>query len=155
MGRKPTALPVGRLTALLALCAGFALANPLLENAFWQSATPADVERAARQGADVKAMDKDGATPLHYAARYNGNPEVIALLVRLGAEVNARAQGGWAPLHTAAAINGNPEVVLALLELGADPKARTLDGSTAWDLVQRNDRLRGTPAYWRLNDLRF
>ena len=29
------------------------------------------------------------------------------------------------------------------------------DGKTAWDLAQDNEKLKGTNAYWMLNDLRF
>lgn len=94
-------------------------------------------------------------TPLHRAAANNGNPEVIRTLVQLGADVNARDKDGWTPLHVAAGLSEKPEVVLVLLKLGADPKARTSGGSTAWDLIQENEALRNTPAYWKLNDLRW
>ena len=52
-------------------------------------------------------------------------------------------------------MNGNPAVVITLLDAGADPKAKTTDGKTTFDLAQENDKLKGTDAYWRLNDLRF
>ena len=38
---------------------------------------------------------------------------------------------------------------------GADPKAKTADGKTAWDLIQDNEKLKNTDAYWRLNDLQI
>jgi ankyrin repeat protein len=69
--------------------------------------------------------------------------------------VNARDQFGETPLHSAARSGRTSAVVLVLLELGADHRARTAAGSTAWDLIQRNEHLRNTPAFWRLNDLRF
>ena len=69
--------------------------------------------------------------------------------------VDARDEDGWTPLHWAAFFNSNPQVVLVLLDLGADPKARTSGGDTAWDLIQGNPELKNTPAYWKLNDLRF
>jgi len=62
---------------------------------------------------------------------------------------------GQTPLHLAARFSSNPEVVLTLLELGADSRARTNRGLTPWDLIRRNDKLRDTEAYWRLNDLRY
>jgi len=103
----------------------------------------------------VDARDKNGWTPLHRAAALNPNPEIIQALVRLGADINARDKDGLTPLHWAAFVNSNPQVVLVLLDLGADPKARTSDGKTAWDLIQENPKLKNTPAYWKLNDLRF
>lgn len=127
----------------------------LLDPDFWKAATPERVRQAVRSGADVNARDKLGSTPLHEAAAGNGNPEVIRILVELGADVNARTVAGWTPLHQAARYSKEPGVVLVLLELGADPRARTNRGLTAWDLIQENKALRNTPAYWKLNDLRW
>ena len=169
---------------------GLALANPLLSAVFWITATPTDVQRAVQQGAKVEARDQTGRTPLHWAAFFNfnpevittlvglgaqveardqngmtplhqaaavgkSNPEVIATVVKLGAQVDARDKDGWTPLHRAARFNPNPKIVLTLLELGANPKARTDRGRTPWNLIQENDELKNTDAYWRLNDLRY
>ena len=38
---------------------------------------------------------------------------------------------------------------------GCDPKARDEDGKTPWDYIQKNDALKNTEAYWRLNEARF
>lgn len=146
--------PLTLLSGLLVLFA-LALANPLLDLKFWETATPQDVERAVKGGARVDARDKYGRTPLHLAASDNPNSKIIQALVRLGADINARDEDGLTPLHLAASVNSNPQVVLVLLDLGADPKARTSYGKTAWDLIQENPKLKNTPAYWRLNDLRF
>jgi len=48
-----------------------------------------------------------------------------------------------------------PENVLALLEAGADGTAQTEDGLTPFDLAGNNAALRGTDAYWALNDARL
>ncbi|MFN4074229.1 MAG: ankyrin repeat domain-containing protein, partial [Thermus sp.] len=106
-------------------------------------------------GSDVNARNEKGFTPLHDAARTNPDPEVISTLVELGADVNARGEKGITPLHLAAFHSSNPDIVLTLLELGADHQSWDLDGKTPWDLIQRNEKLKNTPAYWRLNDLRF
>jgi len=50
---------------------------------------------------NVSATDRDGATPLHWAANV-GNLEMIRLLIQSGAAVNIRQANGWAPIHSAA-----------------------------------------------------
>ncbi len=53
------------------------------------------------KGADVNAKDKDGGTPLHWAAK-NGHKDVAELLIAKGADMNARNKDGGTPLHWAA-----------------------------------------------------
>ena len=106
-------------------------------------------------GADVDARDEDGWTALMFAARWNDNPEVTEALLAAGADVNARAEDGWTALMNAARWNENPEVTEALLAAGADASAENAGGESAWDLIQDNEALQGTSAYWRLRDLRF
>ena len=68
--------------------------------------------------------------------------------------MTARAIDDWMPLHCAAS-RENPAVVRALLDTGANGAARRERGETPFDLAEKNDDLRGTAAYWRLNDARF
>ncbi len=79
------------------------------------------------------------------------NPE----LLDAGAAVDARDVDGWTPLHLAALLTETPAVIEALLIAGADTSARDRDGITPWDYAQHNEALRGTDAYWLLNDVRF
>ena len=78
----------------------------------------------------------------------------MAALVAAGADPNARATEDMTPLHWASAV-GTAEVVMALLEAGADPKARNSGGALPFDWAQNNEQLKGTDAYWKLNDARF
>ena len=106
-------------------------------------------------GADPMARTESGTTPLHLAALFNGNLAVTQALLAAGSDPMARTESGdETPLHWAAG-NGSPAVVQALLAAGADAMMRTAMGRTPWDIAQDNEKLKGTDAYWRLNDARF
>ena len=94
-------------------------------------------------------------TPLMFAAEGNQNPEVIRVLLDAGADVNARVEDGMTPLMFAAEGNQNPEVIMTLLDNGADGEKISIEGKTAFDYANENKHIKGTKAYWRLNDARF
>ncbi|CAK9251837.1 unnamed protein product, partial [Sphagnum jensenii] len=75
------------------------------------------------KGADAKAADKYGETPLHLAAK-NGEFDLVKYLVEeKGADAKAADKDGNTPLHRAAK-NGKLDVVKYLVEeKGADAKA--------------------------------
>ena len=75
-------------------------------------------------------------------------------LVRAGADVNARSEGGTTPLHSAAR-SRTPANIQVLLDAGADASLVNNDGETALDIARGNDAIKGTDAYWRLNDLSY
>lgn len=105
-----------------------------------------DVVRAlVDAGANVKARNRRGATPLHYAA--DGNPasvdwaphrqaETIRLLIESGADPNSVDQSGVAPLHRAIR-NRCAAATAALIEGGADVRAPNGRGSTPLLLATR------------------
>lgn len=77
---------------------------------------------ALNQGADPSALDKDCATPLHWAAGME-YPAMIYLLVSHGADINAPSCQGATkdyPALVYATVMGKTASVEALLELGAD-----------------------------------
>ena len=86
----------------------------------------AQVKSLVDAGADVKAPDETGATPLMYAALYAG-PDCLKLLIDHGASVNALNRYGATALMWAATQTAN---VKLLVERGADVNARSSDGST-------------------------
>ena len=116
--------------------------------------TASEVKAALSAGADPGARDERiGGTPLHWAASNNANPSVIKALIEGGADPGARAEKGATPLHVAAALNPNPSVIKALIEGGANPTARDEYGKVPFDYA--GEALKGTDAYWLLNEARF
>jgi len=94
-----------------------------------------------RCGADVRARNRRGAEPLHYAADANHwNPAAqaatIAGLLAAGADANALDKSGVAPLHRAVRTRC-AAAVKALLDGGADPTLTNGHGSTPLDLASR------------------
>jgi ankyrin repeat protein len=87
------------------------------------------------------------------AANSNKNPEVITALLEAGIDINVRDKNGRTALMWAARNNSNPSVVLTLLEAGADARLINTKGNRAIDIAATNEALKGTEAYWRLNDL--
>jgi hypothetical protein len=103
-------------------------------------------ERLVTQGADVRARNRRGAEPLHYAA--DGSPGagradrdaqrgVIVHLIGAGADPNALDKSGVAPLHRAVR-NRCSGAVSTLVENGADPRLMNKSGSTPLHLAVQN-----------------
>ena len=95
------------------------------------------------RGAGVRARNRRGAEPLHYAA--DGSPgaefsnpvaqrDVITYLIEAGADPNALDKSGVAPLHRAVRTRCSMAVA-ALVENGADPRLTNKSGSTPLHLA--------------------
>lgn len=80
---------------------------------------PDAVTTLLANGADPRARDAEGNTPLHFAAR-SSDPGVAALLRDAAAELDALNADGFSPLGVAC-IAGNWRLARFLLERGADP----------------------------------
>lgn len=96
------------------------------------------VQALIKKGANPSQPDKNGNTPLHYAARYNPNFDVVSVLLRNGATVNVRNELQRTPLHEASQWNPNAEVTLDLLEYGADTSLLDLSGQSPLHMAARN-----------------
>jgi ankyrin repeat protein len=105
---------------------------------------PEIVRRLIGLGADLAARNRQGATPLHYAADGSpGSPRwdpsaqaaVIACLIESGADPNASDKSGVAPLHRAVRTRC-AAAVRELLCGGADPLRRNRNGSTPGMLAE-------------------
>jgi Ankyrin repeats (3 copies)/Ankyrin repeat len=103
-------------------------------------------ESLVAQGAPVRARNRRGAEPLHYAA--DGGPaadywdptaqsEVISYLIDAGADPNAIDKSGVAPLHRAVRSRSSG-AVSALIDKGADPLLMNKSGSTPLHLAVQN-----------------
>ena len=103
-------------------------------------------ESLVTRGAHVRARNRRGAEPLHYAA--DGGPDangwdsvaqrdVINYLIEAGADPNALDKSGVAPLHRAVR-NRCSVAVSALIGNGADPLLRNKTGSTPLHLAVQN-----------------
>jgi ankyrin repeat protein len=86
---------------------------------------PEAVMTLLANGADPRARDQDGNTPLHHAAR-SSDPGVAALLLDAASELAAINDEGLTPLGVACAA-GNWRLARFLIERGARPE---LDGAT-------------------------
>lgn len=80
---------------------------------------------------------------------------MITTLLKAGADLKARDKDGLTTLMNAALTNQNPEVIVALLKAGANAKAKDSAGNTAFDYAKANEKLKGTAAYWKLNEARY
>src|SRR5690606_39717227 len=98
--------------------------NPLLAATrdSWHG-RPEAVMTLLANGADPRAADRDGTTPLHHAAR-SSDPGVAALLLDASAALDTRNADGLTPLGVACAA-GNWRLARFLLERGAKPGAET------------------------------
>ena len=104
---------------------------------FWRTAGADDVASRLRWRLDVDdtrrrysgSSYEDGA-PLHWAAAYTADPEVITLLLDKGADLEARSSYDRTPLHWAALSNAEPAIIARLLAHGANVNAREVSDWT-------------------------
>ena len=95
----------------------------------FEAPSPELVTRCLRRGADPKAKDKNGRTPLHWAAARSGNSTVIDVLVNAGADLGAEDQFGGMALDYAAYL-GNTPATTALVKAVSDAGLRKTFGVT-------------------------
>jgi len=86
---------------------------------------PEAVMTLLANGADPRATDSDGNTPLHHAAR-SSDPGVAALLRDAAAVIDVLNNDGWSPLAVACQV-GNWRMARFLLEAGA--RSEPADGT--------------------------
>ena len=103
----------------------------------WDVVDMSKVQDLIKRGADVRAKNKWGRTPLHIASRDN-SIEIAKLLLDAGADVEAKDKWGQTPLHLASA-NNAIEIAKLLLDAGADVEAKDDDGETPLDKADSDE----------------
>ena len=94
---------------------------------------------ALSAGADAKAKEEDGTTPLHYAAHF-ADARLVAALLKAKADPNAHNEFGTTPLAEAAT-TGDAKTIGLLLKGGADVESMNPEGQTALMVVARTGRI--------------
>ena len=84
-------------------------------------------------GADLNAVNSDGNNAL-WLACFNGNLDIIDILVKNGISIDHQNDNGSTCLMYAASAS-KPEVVERLLALGANSQLKNLDDFTALDMA--------------------
>ncbi|XXG55403.1 hypothetical protein AAC387_Pa03g3082 [Persea americana] len=91
------------------------------------------MDKLLQSGFDIDAVDKDGATPLHYAVQV-GAIQTVKLLIKYKVDVNVADNEGWTPLHVAVQSRSR-DIAKVLLVNGADRTRRNKDGKAPLDLA--------------------
>jgi ankyrin repeat protein len=137
--------------------------TPLLLLAADPGSDPAMLRLLLGLGADIAAVNADGATALILAARHNPNAEVLGVLCGAGGEVlNATdalgntalsyVMGGLSEEGELQRVVTNQRGIHTLLDCGADVNSE-VNGRLPLELAEANMHLRGSASYWRINDL--
>lgn len=84
-------------------------------------------------------INREGWTPLHYAATSADGQSCVELLIKEGAALDARSPNGSTPLMLAARY-GRESAVDALLKAGADKRLRNEKGLSALDFARAAGR---------------
>ena len=100
--------------------------------------TPEEVLRAIKDGGNVNAVYGElNWTPLFYGAYYNGNPEVVRILIENGADINAQDRNGNTALIQMVS-HRRLRHALLLLDMGADVEVTNNDGNRVLTFIPRD-----------------
>jgi ankyrin repeat protein len=120
---KDVRLPYSGNTPLISACWGPPSSTP--------QAQVAIANYLIDKGANIKAKNDKGATPLYFATK---SFDLTQRLIAMGADVNIRAYGHYTPLHHIA-FSGNLKVAKLLIEHGADLNASGEGGTILQEII--------------------
>jgi len=97
---------------------------------------PSIISRMLSQNViELNDVNPKGDTPLHIAAQYNVNPEILTLLINSGCQLNAKKYDGMTPIQMAAMENPNPEIISTFILYGEDVHQRDDQGNNLLHLA--------------------
>lgn len=111
-----------------------ALHDALLDDAY--TTCKYKIDDLINFGADIKARDNLGRTPLHTAAQRGNKNEGLKALLALRPDINARDNNGATPLHLAAA-RGETDVMRQLINHGAWVGVADKENQNPWDYAEK------------------
>jgi ankyrin repeat protein len=121
------------IVCLISSCVSF---GALPESPLDQAAAKGDLKYINDYQGDINVTDKNGMTPLMWAAQSN-QLAVVNALIEYGANVNASDKMGETALtHLCESFYTSPEVVKVLLDAGANVNAKNSDGNTAYRIFE-------------------
>ena len=97
----------------------------------WQNATFGDIQLCLENGRELdERSEYHRHMPLHLAAMFNSDPDVISTLVRDNPHLDAKDSMGNSPLHLAARWNPKVEIITELLKAKANVLSKNDKGRT-------------------------
>ena len=114
----------------------------LCSERWWKTASIADLKTEIKIGENVNASNKDGSSPLHFAASYDNKSAYVKTLINAGAKLSRRDKYGNTPMFYAVIIKNNDTVKL-LLDAGASPDVRNINGQTTVHVAVISNNIAG------------
>lgn len=116
--------------------------NSALHIALEQKCDNAVITQLLNKNVDVNKKNKDGKTPLIFAAGLN-NSEALNLLLKKGASIGTQDAQGKTALHYAVQVNAE-DITNKLIESGASIGQKDKDNKTPLDYSQVNTQIKKT-----------
>ena len=113
---------------------------------------PEIVLHLLKAGADPMIGERSGYHTPHGAA-FQGQPQVMQILIDFGIDVNTFHSDGFLPLHRTCwgPLQGHADALLVLLKHGIDPEVKSKDGRTCREMTE-SDFVRSVLDAWAMKN---